>query len=86
MKDRPFKDIGDILNALNKFVHKANINPNEGCYRHIDALMIEIDRAKSKLGLPVVNKEYFQADLNAFQAMRQYSNKVSWLNLSTVIA
>lgn len=68
---RSLKDIQHLGAIAEEFVQQIRDNPDESCYSYIDEFSFRFDEGKSSLHYPVVNRRYFQADLDRCMARNE---------------
>ena len=71
LPERTIAHVPRILELLREYVKKAEDNQTESCYTFIDELSFELDKAKSSDQLPMVTRQYFQANLKRCLAMNE---------------
>jgi hypothetical protein len=61
---RPLKDIGGLQSVVARLHQQITDHPDEDCYVYLDDFSYDFDEGKSKINHPIVNRRYFEADLN----------------------
>lgn len=63
LPERRLKVTGDLQHLMRDFLQQAIEHSDDTCYPYIDDFSFNFDQGKSKLNYPVVNEQFFQADL-----------------------
>lgn len=63
LPERSLNDIGDIKDVTENFLSQIAENPHDSCYVYIDEFSYRFDKGKTNIGYPIVNRRYFEADL-----------------------
>ncbi|KAI9687991.1 MAG: hypothetical protein M1820_010353 [Bogoriella megaspora] len=61
--ERTIADVPSIPELLRNFLMRADTNITESCYPFVDDLSFELDKEKSTNKLPLINAQYFEANL-----------------------
>ena len=64
LPERLLKDTEVLQNVARDFLQQTVDNPDDSCYPYIDDFSYNFDEGKSEISYPIVNRKYFQADLD----------------------